>query len=444
LEGVVKDTVCVAVLLTGLLAAIGPAHSEPVMQDSIVRVGACATPGVPWQVFVQDSFAYVADRSRITAVNVSDPANPWVVGSVNSGPPIAALGLCAQDSVVYCNLTALGGSFITISVADPESLYLLGECVVPTASGEDPTGVVTIDSMTFLANGDDGLTIIDVSDPSSPTIIDSFNTPGYALDLCIRDTLAFIADYDSLQVIGVADPTNPYRVGAVGTDYIECYGISVKGDYAYLGRSNGEFGRLEVVSITDPSSPQVVASVGFVGYAPDVCLSGDYAYLSAADYVPFAQGGVRVVYIADPLNPILVASYDTPGDPHGVFAVGDLIYVADYDSLQILRHISTGIEEDNSRRLAPTLSLQQNHPNPFSRTTSISYVLPAEGEVTLTVHDVAGRLVARLVQEHQGVGSHTAHWDGMSDDGTAVLSGVYFYRLIAGGTSQCRKMVLVR
>jgi hypothetical protein len=91
-----------------------------------------------------------------------------------------------------------------------------------------------------------------------------------------------------------------------------------------------------------------------------------------------------------------------------------------------------------------TLALQQNHPNPFNPTTTIEYYLPESGAVSLSVYDVSGRLVARLVDAKQEQGSHAAQWMGRDRNGAAVASGLYFYKLEFGKQSITRKMVFLK
>ena len=87
-------------------------------------------------------------------------------------------------------------------------------------------------------------------------------------------------------------------------------------------------------------------------------------------------------------------------------------------------------------------SLRQNAPNPFAGTTSVSFVVPATGPVSLEVFDVTGRRVVKLVDRDLASGSHTATWDGRDATGSRVASGVYLYRLSAGGESVAKEMVL--
>jgi len=88
--------------------------------------------------------------------------------------------------------------------------------------------------------------------------------------------------------------------------------------------------------------------------------------------------------------------------------------------------------------------LRQNTPNPFNPVTSISYNLTASSDVSLTIYDTAGRLVKNLVKEKQEAGEHSVVWSGVNESGSKVSSGVYFYRLSTGETTETRKMVMVK
>jgi hypothetical protein len=83
--------------------------------------------------------------------------------------------------------------------------------------------------------------------------------------------------------------------------------------------------------------------------------------------------------------------------------------------------------------------LNQNYPNPFNPTTVIIYQVPAVSNVRLSVFDMLGREVALLVNEKKGAGRYEVKFDA-----AGLASGVYLYRLTAGGFVQSRKMLLVR
>jgi hypothetical protein len=84
------------------------------------------------------------------------------------------------------------------------------------------------------------------------------------------------------------------------------------------------------------------------------------------------------------------------------------------------------------------------HPNPFNPSTTISYSLSQAGNAQLIVYDLAGHRVKTLVSGHVDGGRHEARWDGRNDQGRRVASGVYLYRLVTGGFSETRRMVLLK
>ena len=83
--------------------------------------------------------------------------------------------------------------------------------------------------------------------------------------------------------------------------------------------------------------------------------------------------------------------------------------------------------------------LHQNYPNPFNPSTTITYALLTPSEITLTVHNLLGQEVARLVHDVQQPGEHSVRFDAGD-----LPSGVYFYRLKAGQSTAVKKMTLVR
>ncbi|MBN1825687.1 MAG: immune inhibitor A [Candidatus Eisenbacteria bacterium] len=88
--------------------------------------------------------------------------------------------------------------------------------------------------------------------------------------------------------------------------------------------------------------------------------------------------------------------------------------------------------------------LGRNRPNPFNPSTVISWSLARPGNVSLSIHDVSGRLVRTLVRGARDAGDQETVWDGRDDRGGAVASGVYFYRLRAGAFTETRKLVLLK
>ena len=78
-------------------------------------------------------------------------------------------------------------------------------------------------------------------------------------------------------------------------------------------------------------------------------------------------------------------------------------------------------------------------PNPFNPTVTLSFTIPVEGVVTLSIYDVRGRRVDTLVDAHTQKGIHTTTWDG-----TGHASGTYFARIQTQNTTETVKVSLVK
>jgi len=99
----------------------------------------------------------------------------------------------------------------------------------------------------------------------------------------------------------------------------------------------------------------------------------------------------------------------------------------------------------DSQDVPSEFDLGGSYPNPFGSSTAISYQLPKPcADVRLVIYDTMGREVRRIVNEGQPAGRYEVSWDGRDRAGRDLPSGVYFYRLDAGGFSKTEKMLLVR
>jgi len=116
------------------------------------------------------------------------------------------------------------------------------------------------------------------------------------------------------------------------------------------------------------------------------------------------------------------------------------------DHLPVVFDISVndgvGIGED--KVLPGQAILHPNHPNPFNSRTTIPIYLRSPGMVELSIIDVKGRFVNRLIYGNRPRGNSPIDWDGTNDKGQNVTSGVYFYLLRVNDISHIRKMILLK
>ncbi|MCH8929241.1 MAG: T9SS type A sorting domain-containing protein [Candidatus Marinimicrobia bacterium] len=107
---------------------------------------------------------------------------------------------------------------------------------------------------------------------------------------------------------------------------------------------------------------------------------------------------------------------------------------------EIITNLLNPVSVDEDISITPfSFQLEQNYPNPFNPVTTINYVLPSTSEVLLIVYNLLGEEIARLVDGIQSTGFHQITWDA-----SGVSSGIYFYRIQAGGFTQTRKMLLLK
>jgi hypothetical protein len=108
-----------------------------------------------------------------------------------------------------------------------------------------------------------------------------------------------------------------------------------------------------------------------------------------------------------------------------------------------------GIALTGASTLPKEFALQQNYPNPFNPSTTIRYALPVQSVVTLEVFNVLGQRVRTLVSDIQAAGYRTMEWDGRSNSGQQLASGVYFLQIAARGENgvsftNVRKLMMMK
>jgi len=188
----------------------------------------------------------------------------------------------------------------------------------------------------YVADDDNGLVVIDISDPTNPTKLGLYDTAGraYGVTLSSDGIKAYVADYDNgLVVIDISDPTNPTKLGSYDTaGYAAGVTLSSDGKKAYVADWNNG---LVVIDISDPTNPTKIGSYDTAGYAWGVTLSSD----GSKAYVADGYNGLVVIDISDPTNPTKLGSYDTAGRAYGVTLSSDgkKAYVADgYNGLVVI------------------------------------------------------------------------------------------------------------
>jgi hypothetical protein len=312
----------------------------------ITKVGEWGT-GRYRDVYVKGNYAYcAASRAGIDIIDIATPAYPRKVGNIDVHGYVNHLYISGNYAyvVVRYGLNSYdrdpNSGLQIIDITHPNFPILKGAFDIPYIKAlyvKDDYAYVT---------ADDHLKILDVSNPSSPTLLsDLVLTPDegtpcfnfWGVDIHVAGNYAFIAvnktegcsdddDYVTLEIVNVSNPRAPRWVGRYEPPFYIQYPLAVyaRGRYVYLQTIY----RLDVLDISKPAAPEVIGWCGCNSghcYYGDIKIRGNYAYL--------AGNGLLVADISDPEFPIMVGKFECPSyqGAWGVHVDGNSAYVA-YDT----------------------------------------------------------------------------------------------------------------
>jgi hypothetical protein len=181
-----------------------------------------------------------------------------------------------------------------------------------------PSESIKQDSLIYIATGNTGLRIVNISDPENPIEVGYCDTPGQALSLAISDNYCYIADNDGgVRVIDVSEPDNPFEVDCCeeGNSPV---GIYISGNYAYIAGHSDFY----IIDISNPFNIEIISIIdnGLVN-GQKICVEGDYAYAIESN------NGLKVFNVSDPYDPFETAQYDLPTYTHDIIIMDNYAFI---------------------------------------------------------------------------------------------------------------------
>ena len=343
-------------------------------------------------VTLSGDLAYLAmDEPGLGIADVSDPANPVLVGEVNSSGHAQDVAVYTNASGTYALVAIAEQDLIKYDVTDPTNIMFKGLNSFPG----QVYGVEMAGDHLLVADNSGFMYVMDLSAfPDQPQVVASLELPGPLTDFLVEGTLCYVAGNDYLGVVDVSDPSAPLFLGEASTT-APIVGISV---------SNG------------------------------------VAYCALEDF------GMVVADVSNPANPVVRSNFPSQQSPGAVGVHGGQVYLCVGDLGLVFLPLQC--EFAPSAVAMPEAAagyLGQAYPNPFNPRTTISYELPRAADVHLQVFDVAGKLVRTLVDgQRVEAGPRSVVWNGLDNTGRAVASGMYLYQLSTGEVTETRRMVLLR
>jgi hypothetical protein len=277
-------------------------------------------------LFQDDTSLYVtSNQADMKQIDISNKANMYTVASFDT--PADAISIDVSGSYLYMVDDNIGNTpekeglrILKITSPNPESIVfnLAGYCATPGEAKD----VVVSGRYAFVADGDQGLQIIDTYDSKNPTIIGNVETSSYAKGVYVKDNYAFVAvDDRGIDIVDVQDATNPSLISSLDTPG-NANAVSVLGDYAYVADGNNG---VQLIDIKYKAKPKIVGNVVLSGEAKGIFVENSLAYVAAG------KQGLVIMNISDKNNPVITSTYNTPGNANKVSVSGDYAYIADGD-----------------------------------------------------------------------------------------------------------------
>ena len=189
--------------------------------------------------------------------------------------------------------------------------------------------------------------------------------------------------------------------------------------------------------------PDVMAMGYAVSMASAISTTGYVLNSGTSFSCPLTAGVCALILSAHPgLTPAQVRwalkmTASRSGNPDNSYGYGII------NALDAVNYFGiTGIPDTTST--IEEFALYQNYPNPFNSDTRIEFDIFKPGNVTITVYNLLGQKIRTLFNGYRPAGPYYAEWDGRNSTGSAVSSGIYFYRLEAKNYSKTKKMLLVK
>ncbi len=374
-------------------------------------------------------------------------------------------GIAVSGNTLYA--TSRPEGLLTFDVSDREAPSLVD--MMPLG---DPLRPIVLGNILCVGNIEPLASVYDITVPTEPRLIDRIERPktsafarkGDLLFASQEDSmLVYALHSDHLEFVKSCPPFGNLgmqirdslvfavgRIGRINADstivHMSFVGNALSdfgliGDYYFGSR---DYYGLHVFDVTDPTLPVFItfwdhfANHGPPGDAESVSILDSSALLFESDY------SISVIDVSDPGSPHLVDRLPTPGYAIQGTLDSEYLYVADQYGIGIFRH-STQVDTDDTETPLPRqFTLRQNFPNPFYRTTKISFELEQAQDVRLTVLNILGQRVRDLRVGRRPAGTNFVEWDGRDDYGKEVASGVYFARLSVNNQSEVVKLVLIR
>jgi hypothetical protein len=365
---------------------------------------------------------FVGDLSNgVLIYNVTDKAHPFLVSKIPIESPFFPTVLEG-----YLFVGSLGSGTMVYDVHNPANPVLTDSLPESKRSGSCKLGDVV-----FIGTND-GVDIFDFSGAKLRFIGSS--TAGGGHRMIIRDSILFSPG-------AAAKINNDTTLTLLSTIGSTMSGFDVV-DTLYFA-SRGYFG-LHIFNVANLSIPVYVTRWDTFTYANPPGDGNDVRVLGTTALLLDGDWGITQIDVANPLQPRFVKRITTPSTAVHICYDDRYLYVADFLGVEIFSYDFSTDTQVVDPSLPRSFTLYQNYPNPFNSQTVIAYDLPRTSDIELSIFNSLGQCLKTLHVLGQTAGKHSYNWDGTSNSGKEVASGIYFYQLRTKNVNHAKKMILLR
>lgn len=270
--------------------------------------------------------AFVPYNNGYQILDVSNPSSTTLLADNKRSTPLIKFSDVASTGSLACLFCY--NQLTTLDLKNPANPRPLGSLSLPYSGTITPKRMALTGSLGLIAAGSLGVQVIDLSRPTTPTLLTSYKTPGYAYQVAAEGSQAYVAD-GSLLILDVSDPTSfTLRRQVAEAGDARC--VALAGGRAYVANATG----LQILDIHDPDRTSALGSLAFDGWGKFVAVDGPTAYV-LMDGSSSSQRAVYVVDIHDPTAPVQLARIGLTQSTDKIDAGQGLLYIMSTSRLTV-------------------------------------------------------------------------------------------------------------